>query len=774
MTMWFQTPQYLHWSRLQLLRPENRQAMLERIGIHPGDRVLDVGCGSGALTTYLAEGVDARFVGVDLDPALIEAAGKTACPNASFLCADALALPFEAGSFDAVISHTFFTAIFQAETAMAEMRRVCKKGGIMASISADSTRILPCSPGVYPGFSWAEDFRRLRTKMDMAFREEARRSCTGVLPEDMPQFFARQGLQAITVHAVEKFTSLSNMTPVQRQTWLEAEYASDLSRLALLPAEDREAYVRLLELRKADLLQPEDQIWEWSGGCNLLIRAVNPGPGSAPNAYHPDVSWKQHLSSPASSLTPTRSHVGSFSSAVLRCSGEEAVYGWGETPEKALDAVYEKRLARQYARLGGQAAEPGDPLLNNSLLRQSLQQLEPQLDDSPEALAQALAQWDSRPTCYEYTSLSTGRTSLLPHWLIRWCYTENACRMGRTAPEAKLKSLLTLCADCAQKLLLTQALTPPTLASSLWETVPEVRHAAAALNPYGIHLRFLDASCGMDLPVVGILATGSGGAKLRTCAGRTVREALCGCMAALLDGCTPDTFFTAAGHFTRKALTPTQLFNSLTAGEGYLPAQLLEDTPHWQPRSWDAAPETVEEAADALQAHLLSLGWELHSRTLCRNGLYLHHTLFPGVGMLLDFGSQRLLEYRLRQISSPLLQNLCQASPEQQALAMKYVAMKQGWLRQNSFSYLADAAVSPLLFDTPVDARLVLSLYHIHRKDYAAARSLLPDSNPAFRCLKSLLDGQEPLALSALYGKETLLSAQEVLQQPLCVLSGSF
>ena len=46
---------------------------------------------------------------------------------------------------------------------MAEMRRVCKKGGIIASITADSTRILPCWPGDYSQFPWAADFRRLQS-----------------------------------------------------------------------------------------------------------------------------------------------------------------------------------------------------------------------------------------------------------------------------------------------------------------------------------------------------------------------------------------------------------------------------------------------------------------------------------------------------------------------------------------------------------------------------------------------------------------------------------
>ena len=765
MTMWFQTPQYLRWSRLQLLRPENRQSMLEKMGIRPGDRVLDVGCGSGALTIYLAEGVQAQFVGIDLDASLIEAALAENCPNADFLCADALALPFADGSFDAVISHTFFTAVFQAETAMAEMRRVCKKGGIIASITADSTRILPCYPGDDSRFPWAAEFRRLRTKMDLAFRKEATRSCPGVLPEAMPRFFAQQGLREITVHPFEKFISLSNMTASQRQTWLEAEYASDLSRLELLPAEDRQSYVRLLEMRKADLLTPENHVWAWSGGCNLLILAKNPGP-AAENIPAPWCPPAQ-----AGELTLIRAHVGSFSSAVLRCPEGEMLFGCGETPEAALQAVFEKQLAHRYACLEGLTADIRDPRMDTPLLRQSLQQLDPQIADSSEALTQALAQWDSCPTCYEYTGLSAGDTARLPQWLLRWCYTENACRLGRTPAEARLNSLLTLCADAAQKLLLTHSLTPPAFSHSLWEAVPEVRRAAAILEQYGIRLRFLDASCGMDLPVIGILASGNGGVKLRTCAGRTLREALLGCMASVLEGCTPENFFAVSGQFTRKPLTHTQLYNALTTGEGCLPAALLSDAPGWQPRNWEVPAATAEEAANALQSRLLSLGWQLYSRTLSRDGLHLCHVIVPGVGMLLDFGSQRLVEYRLRQIAVPVLRNFSQTTSEQQTLAMKYLTMKQGCLRQNGFAYLAGTQAAPQLFDTPIDARLLLALCHIRRQEYAAARALLPDSTAAFRCLKALLEGEDPGTLAALYSAEAVNAAVQILQRPLAAIS---
>src|SRR3954468_13664680 len=63
------------------------------------DRALDVGCGAGALALALAPHV-AEVVGVDRGPELLELARERAPANASFVEADATALPFDAGSFD--------------------------------------------------------------------------------------------------------------------------------------------------------------------------------------------------------------------------------------------------------------------------------------------------------------------------------------------------------------------------------------------------------------------------------------------------------------------------------------------------------------------------------------------------------------------------------------------------------------------------------------------------------------------------------------------------
>ncbi len=77
-------------------------ALVEMLGISPGQRVLDVGCGTGRHSRALAaRGFE--VVGVDLSPRFVEVATAEAGPNETYLLADARALAFDA-EFDAVIS----------------------------------------------------------------------------------------------------------------------------------------------------------------------------------------------------------------------------------------------------------------------------------------------------------------------------------------------------------------------------------------------------------------------------------------------------------------------------------------------------------------------------------------------------------------------------------------------------------------------------------------------------------------------------------------------
>jgi ubiquinone/menaquinone biosynthesis C-methylase UbiE len=107
-----------------------QRSALETLGLQPGDRLLDVGCGTGAAVRSAAA-VAQRAVGVDLSAAMI-ARGRelaTGLPNVELLEADAEALPFAAGSFSAVLCTTSLHHYPHAERAVAEMARVLERGG---------------------------------------------------------------------------------------------------------------------------------------------------------------------------------------------------------------------------------------------------------------------------------------------------------------------------------------------------------------------------------------------------------------------------------------------------------------------------------------------------------------------------------------------------------------------------------------------------------------------------------------------------------------------
>jgi demethylmenaquinone methyltransferase/2-methoxy-6-polyprenyl-1,4-benzoquinol methylase len=92
-----------------------------------GDRVLDLGAGTGVSTEELAtSGADA--VGVDISLGML-AAGRRARPGVSLLGGDALALPFADASFDAVTISFALRNVVDPDAALREMARVTRPGG---------------------------------------------------------------------------------------------------------------------------------------------------------------------------------------------------------------------------------------------------------------------------------------------------------------------------------------------------------------------------------------------------------------------------------------------------------------------------------------------------------------------------------------------------------------------------------------------------------------------------------------------------------------------
>jgi SAM-dependent methyltransferase len=100
--------------------------------IRPGMKVLDCGCGPGAISIGLTEAVGhtGSVLGVDFAESQIDIAQARATPNLSFRVASVYELPFEDGAFDLVFSHALFEHLSDPIRGLREIRRVLRPGGL--------------------------------------------------------------------------------------------------------------------------------------------------------------------------------------------------------------------------------------------------------------------------------------------------------------------------------------------------------------------------------------------------------------------------------------------------------------------------------------------------------------------------------------------------------------------------------------------------------------------------------------------------------------------
>lgn len=118
------------------------QAYLADMELPDGAAVLDVGCGTGAVSRELARrpGIG-QVIGVDPSPVFLVAARKLAAslPNLSFIEGDGRSLPSENNSFDAVIFHTTLSHVPEPQAALDEAFRVLRPGGVLAVFDGNYT-----------------------------------------------------------------------------------------------------------------------------------------------------------------------------------------------------------------------------------------------------------------------------------------------------------------------------------------------------------------------------------------------------------------------------------------------------------------------------------------------------------------------------------------------------------------------------------------------------------------------------------------------------------
>lgn len=114
-------------------------------GLSDGERVLDVGCGTGSLTFALPQFAEiAAVTGIDPAEAYLNyARARNTDRRISFQTADARALPFPDAAFDRAFSMLVLQFIPDAARAAAEMRRVVRPGGAVTAAVWDHYSGLP-------------------------------------------------------------------------------------------------------------------------------------------------------------------------------------------------------------------------------------------------------------------------------------------------------------------------------------------------------------------------------------------------------------------------------------------------------------------------------------------------------------------------------------------------------------------------------------------------------------------------------------------------------
>lgn len=170
-----------------------RDAYLDLLEIRAGEHVLDVGCGSGAVTREIARRVGRRGVAIGLDrsPALLAVARELAKEagfgdRVEFREGDALRLPLPDRSFDAVVCVTALSHVPRGEAAIPEFVRVLRPGGRLGVFDFDADMTAFTHPD------------RALTRRIVAAASDAT-AVNGWLVRQLPSLFQQAGLVDVRV-----------------------------------------------------------------------------------------------------------------------------------------------------------------------------------------------------------------------------------------------------------------------------------------------------------------------------------------------------------------------------------------------------------------------------------------------------------------------------------------------------------------------------------------------------------------------------------------------
>jgi SAM-dependent methyltransferase len=218
---------------------ELARALIGAAGVVPGERVLDVGCGPGGLTTELVALVGAGGVAA-VDPSeTFAAACAERLPGVDVRCAEAEALPFADGTFDRVLAQLVVNFLADPDAGVAEMRRVARAGATLAAAVWDYAGEMTLLRAFWDAATVVDP--------DAARHDEGRTMRFGT-PDELHALWTVAGLRDIVVAPVTVSAAYSGFADLWAP--LQAGVAPSGAYVAALPDDDARAALQAELVRR--------------------------------------------------------------------------------------------------------------------------------------------------------------------------------------------------------------------------------------------------------------------------------------------------------------------------------------------------------------------------------------------------------------------------------------------------------------------------------------------------------------------------------------------
>lgn len=228
-----QPPEILELSRKHLLLDENAELFLKYLGIEEGNSVVDIGCGTGSFTRYLARAINrkANFYGIDLDKKYLDFARNLSIQerlenNIQYIYADAHALPFEDNSIDNIVDFTTLVNLKDPKKYLKECMRVLKKGG---RVSTSSFLFNYQAPERLKTIEGEEKLTKFNEVIQEILKKEIFAKVSNQMNDyyiySMVELFQTAGIRNIEIYGIfSVFSPDDNRFKKYRNEWLEMNY----------------------------------------------------------------------------------------------------------------------------------------------------------------------------------------------------------------------------------------------------------------------------------------------------------------------------------------------------------------------------------------------------------------------------------------------------------------------------------------------------------------------------------------------------------------------